>query len=62
MDDPILAGFGEAGTDGDPLPAIAEMGAVWTFWGAAELSIVDGSAADPAAAWNTMITNIEGAF
>jgi len=62
VEDPILEGFGEAGIDGDPLPAIAEMGAVWTFWGAAELSIVDGSAADPAAAWNTMITNIEGEF
>ncbi|MGO1384941.1 MAG: sugar ABC transporter substrate-binding protein [Arachnia sp.] len=62
VDDPILAGFGEAGVDGDPLPAIAEMGAVWTFWGAAQLSIVDGSAADPAAAWSTMITNIEGEF
>lgn len=62
VEDPILEGFGEAGIDGDPLPAIAEMGAVWTFWGAAQLSIVDGSAADPAAAWNTMITNIEGEF
>ncbi len=60
VDDPILEGFGEAGVDGDPLPAIPEMGAVWTFWGAAELSIVDGSAADPATAWNTMITNIQG--
>ncbi len=62
VEDPILEGFGEAGLEGDPLPAIAEMGAVWTFWGAAEISIVDGSAADPAAAWNTMITNIEGEF
>ncbi len=62
VDDPILEGFGEAGMEGDPLPAIPEMGAVWTFWGAAELSIIDGSAADPAGAWATMITNIEGAF
>lgn len=62
VDDEILAGFGEAGKDGQPMPSIPEMGAVWTFWGATEISIIDGSAADPAAAWNTMITNIEGAF
>ncbi len=62
VDDEILAGFDEAGADGMPMPAIAEMGAVWTFWGATQVSIIDGSAADPAAAWATMITNIEGAF
>lgn len=62
VDDEILAGFGEAGKDGQPMPAIPEMGSVWTFWGAAELSIIDGSAADPAAAWETMISNIEGSF
>ncbi len=62
VDDEILAGFGEAGKDGDPLPSIPEMGAVWNFWGATEISIIDGSAADPAGAWDTMITNIEGAF
>lgn len=62
VDDDILAGFAEAGAEGQPMPSIPEMGAVWTFWGAAEISIIDGSAADPTAAWNTMITNIEGAF
>ena len=62
VDDEILAGFGEAGKDGQPMPSIPEMGGVWTFWGAAEISIIDGSAPDPAAAWATMITNIESAF
>ncbi|MEO7589391.1 MAG: maltose ABC transporter substrate-binding protein [Arachnia sp.] len=62
VDDKVLAGFGEAGKDGQPMPSIPEMGAVWTFWGAAQISIIDGAAKDPAAAWNTMITNIEGAF
>lgn len=60
--DEILAGFGEAGAEGQPMPSIPEMGAVWTFWGAAEVSIINGSAADPVSAWETMITNIEGAF
>ncbi|MDO5735459.1 MAG: maltose ABC transporter substrate-binding protein [Propionibacteriaceae bacterium] len=62
VDDEILAGFGEAGKDGQPMPSIPEMGAVWTFWGAAQISIIDGSATDPAAAWATMVTNIESAF
>ncbi|RMB60151.1 sugar ABC transporter substrate-binding protein [Tessaracoccus antarcticus] len=62
VDDKVLAGFGEAGKDGQPMPSIPEMGAVWTFWGAAQISIIDGTAKDPAAAWKTMITNIEGAF
>jgi arabinogalactan oligomer / maltooligosaccharide transport system substrate-binding protein len=31
-DDPDVQGFGEAGQDGAPLPAIPEMGSVWTAW------------------------------
>ncbi|MGM0384918.1 MAG: sugar ABC transporter substrate-binding protein [Actinomycetota bacterium] len=62
VDDPILAGFGEAGAQGLPMPAIPEMAAVWSFWGQTEISIINGDAADPVAAWNTMIENIEGAF
>ncbi|MCC2592101.1 maltose ABC transporter substrate-binding protein [Tessaracoccus sp. OS52] len=59
VDDEILAGFGEAGKLGQPMPAIPEMGAVWTYWGAAQVSIITG-AADPATAWNEMIANIQG--
>lgn len=62
IDDPILQGFNEAGAEGQPMPAIAEMGAVWTFWGETELSIINGQASDPAAAWDTMISNIESQF
>lgn len=59
--DPIMKGFAEAGAAGQPMPAIPEMGAVWQFWGGAEVSIISGKAA-PAAAWAAMIKNIEGAF
>ncbi|GAA4891662.1 maltose/maltodextrin ABC transporter substrate-binding protein MalE [Tessaracoccus lubricantis] len=61
VSDEILAGFGEAGKDGQPMPAIPEMGAVWQFWGGAEVSIINGQAA-PADAWNAMNANIKEAF
>lgn len=41
-DDPIIAGFGAVGADGDPLPAIPAMDAVWSEWGAAERDIMLG--------------------
>lgn len=31
-DDPNMQGFGEAGADGVPMPAIPEMGSVWDAW------------------------------
>ena len=61
VDDEILKGFAEAGKDGQPMPAIPQMGAVWTFWGGAQISIIDGKA-DPATAWAEMIKNIEAKF
>ncbi|MHA7861151.1 sugar ABC transporter substrate-binding protein [Tessaracoccus sp. Y36] len=61
VSDELLAGFGEAGKDGQPMPAIPEMGAVWQFWGGAEVSIINGQAA-PAEAWNAMNANIKEAF
>ncbi|WP_300080286.1 maltose ABC transporter substrate-binding protein [Propioniciclava sp.] len=62
ISDEVLAGFAEAGKDGQPMPAIPEMTAVWNFWGAAEASIINGQAADPAAAWTEMNNNIKAAF
>lgn len=62
VDDPILAGFGEAGAQGLPMPAIPQMAAVWSFWGSTQISIINGTASDPVAAWNQMIQNIEAAF
>ena len=62
VDDEILAGLGEAGAQGLPMPAIPEMGSVWSFWGQTQINIINGDVDDPAAAWNTMIENIEAAF
>ena len=45
----------------EPMPAIAAMGAVWKYWGAAQLSIIDGKA-EPAAAWQAMVKNINDAI
>ena len=62
VDDAILKGFNEAGATGAPMPSIPEMGSVWSFWGTTEVQIIGGQATDPAAAWNAMVTNIEGAI
>ena len=32
------------------------------FWGQTQINIINGDVDDPAAAWNTMIENIEAAF
>ncbi|WP_309081262.1 maltose ABC transporter substrate-binding protein [Zhihengliuella sp.] len=60
--DPVVAAFGEIGADGVPMPAAPEMQAVWADWGATELSLIKGNAADPAAAWEEMSQNIEAKF
>jgi arabinogalactan oligomer / maltooligosaccharide transport system substrate-binding protein len=44
--DPDIAGFGESGAAGIPLPAIPEMSNVWTSLGLAEVNVLRG--ADPA--------------
>jgi len=41
-EDPDMKGFSEAGADGQPMPAIPEMGLVWTAWGNAGLLIAQG--------------------
>ncbi len=60
--DETLQEFAKAGENGHPMPAIPAMASVWKFWGATELAIMEGNAADPAAAWNEMITNIQAAI
>ncbi|GEA83835.1 MAG: maltose ABC transporter substrate-binding protein [Cellulomonas sp.] len=62
VDDPVLAGFNEAGATGAPMPSIPEMGAMWQFWGTTQVQIIGGQATDPAGAWNTMVTNMQGAI
>lgn len=59
--DPVVAGFREVGADAVPMPSIPEMGAVWAFWGVTEANIISGSA-EPADAWQKMISDIEGAL
>lgn len=58
-DNPDVKAFGEIGQTGAPMPAIPEMGAVWSDWGNAELQIVKGEGGDPATIWTTAATNIQ---
>lgn len=60
--DPIMAGFSEAGATGVPMPSLPEMGSVWAFWGVTLADIISGNAPDAPAAWETMVTNIQGAI
>jgi arabinogalactan oligomer/maltooligosaccharide transport system substrate-binding protein len=61
VDDPILAGFNEAGATGAPMPSLPEMSAVWEWWGAAEVDIINGTA--PAAErWATMVENVRSSI
>jgi len=46
--DPDIAGFGEAGIDGYPMPAIPEMGSVWEAWTNAYQLVLTGSDPDQA--------------
>ncbi|MET0861405.1 MAG: maltose ABC transporter substrate-binding protein, partial [Microbacterium sp.] len=57
--DPDVKAFGEIGQTGAPMPAIPEMGAVWSDWGNAELQIIKGEGGDPATIWTTASTNIQ---
>ena len=62
VDDELLKGFDEAGKDGQPMPTLPEMNAVWEFWGGTEVAIINGKSADAAEAWNTMNENIKAKF
>lgn len=56
--DPDVAALGKIGQSGVPMPAIPEMGAVWSDWGNAELQIIKGEGGDPAEIWAKMAENI----
>ena len=60
-EDPITAGFAAVGAEAVPMPSIPEMGSVWAFWGVTEANIISG-AAEPVAAWDKMIADIQGAI
>ena len=59
--DPVTAGFLAVGEEAVPMPSIPEMGSVWAFWGVTEANILSG-AAEPVAAWDKMIADIQGAI
>jgi maltose-binding protein MalE len=54
--DPNLAGFGESGANGYPMPAIPEMGSVWQAWTDAYASIFTGG--DPTEAFTNAAEQI----
>jgi maltose-binding protein MalE len=54
--DPNLAGFGESGQNGYPMPAIPEMGSVWQAWTDAYAGIFTG--ADPTEAFTNAAEQI----
>lgn len=60
--DPLTAGFMAAGEHALPMPSIPEMNEVWGPWGRTEAAIVNGSEADPGAAWAHMIEEIQKAI
>jgi arabinogalactan oligomer / maltooligosaccharide transport system substrate-binding protein len=57
-EDPDVEAFGKIGQTGAPMPAIPEMGSVWSDWGNAELQLIKGEG-DPAQVWETAATNIQ---
>lgn len=61
-ENPVTAGFIAAGEGASAMPSIPEMQSVWTPWGNTEAAIINGSAADPAAAWAQMISDIQAAI
>ena len=57
--DPLRSAYAEIAETGLPMPAIPEMGAVWSFWGTTQNAVVDGRG-DPVELWTRMIDNIDG--
>ena len=60
--DPVIAGFLESSKTGVPMPSIPEMGDVWEFWNGTQASLINGSATDSRAAWDKMVTDLQGAL
>lgn len=57
-DNPIVAGFGEVGANGTPMPSIPAMDTVWSDWGATEVAIVNQTG-DPNTLWDQMTASIQ---
>ncbi len=59
-DDPVVAGFGAAGENGEPIPNIPEMGAVFTPWSDAYVLISQGT--DPTQAFTDAADQIRASL
>ncbi|HET8985005.1 MAG TPA: maltose ABC transporter substrate-binding protein [Trueperaceae bacterium] len=59
-DDPIIAGFGAALLNAEPMPNIPEMGAVWSPVGNALTVMTDSEGSDPAALLKQAVDEILG--
>lgn len=62
VDDELMSGFNDAAKEGQPMPTLPEMNAVWEFWGNTQLQIIDQKAPDAKAVWQTMVKNIKSKF
>lgn len=60
-DDRVVKGFGNAGRNAEPLPAIPAMGSVWASWGASEIAIIRRQG-KPEVIWNQMIADIKSSM
>lgn len=57
-DDRGVQGFGKAGRNAEPLPAIPAMGSVWAAWGSAEIALLRRQG-KPDVIWSQMIEDIK---
>jgi len=60
-DDRVVQGFGKAGRNAEPLPAIPAMGSVWASWGSSQIAILKRQG-EPDVIWNQMVADIESAI
>jgi arabinogalactan oligomer/maltooligosaccharide transport system substrate-binding protein len=60
-DDRVVKGFGNAGRNAEPLPAIPAMGSVWASWGSSEIAIIKRQGS-PETIWNQMIADIKSSM
>jgi arabinogalactan oligomer/maltooligosaccharide transport system substrate-binding protein len=59
--DKITKGFGDAGVNAQPMPAIPAMGSVWASWGSTQAALLQKKG-DPTELWTKMIADIEAAI